>query len=128
MSERLNRRNFQRQLAAGVVLPLAALPAFADGPASSDQKPDKPAGPDKSTAEKPAKKAALTATELFLELVKQQYPDERLDAAALDEIRSDIAQQLSRSAVLSSFPLSNADQPAFVFSAYRSDIPLSREP
>ena len=83
---------------------------------------DAPAAPSLTLdLEEPKPAPALSPLELTLELVKQQYPHENLDGEALDEVRSDIRQHLSRSKVLSSQSLANADEPGFVFSAWRSD-------
>jgi len=62
-----------------------------------------------------------THVELIVSLIRQRYADERLDEAALDAIRDDIAGQLRRSRVLSSFPLENGDRPALVFAPFLAD-------
>ena len=97
----VDRRQFARCLTAGV---LGSLPAAA---AAAEEKPD----------EQP--KLAAPA-ELILDLVKQRYP-QRLEEEHLALIRRDIESALNRSRLLSSFPLTNADEPAFVFSAYRKE-------
>ena len=63
----------------------------------------------------------LTPVELIVSLIRQRYADERLDESALDAIRHDIAAQLRRSRVLSSFPLENGDRPALVFTPFLAD-------
>jgi|GEM_PF-1684189 len=59
--------------------------------------------------------------ELIVELIRQRYPDERLDDAALAAIRRDVAGQLQRSRALSNYPLQNGDRPAFVFAPFLAD-------
>lgn len=60
------------------------------------------------------------AAELLLELIKRVDP-ERLKAEHLDLVRADLAVNLQRSARLSAFPLTNADEPAPVFAAWRAE-------
>lgn len=64
--------------------------------------------------------AEITAAELLLELVKRIDP-ERLKSEHLDLVRADLEANLQRSARLSAFPLTNADEPAPVFAAWRSE-------
>lgn len=109
MAESWTRREFAG-LAAGSVLSGAALSA-AEPAKSEKKKPEEPAKPS----------AGPLPQDLIIDLVKQQYPHERLDEAALDEVRSDVRQHLNRSKVLSSYPLTNAQEPGFVFSAWRAD-------
>jgi len=95
----LKRRDFAKSLAIGAVLaPIA-----------------------EAAGQEPAKKDTTSVADLQLEQIKQQYPDERLDDAALKSIRGDLQQQLNRSKILSAFPLTNADEPGFTFAAYRRD-------
>lgn len=97
----VDRRAFARWLTAGAIgsLPLAAAAAEPEKKEKEEPKPPNP-------------------VDLVLELVKRQYP-EGLEEEHLRLIRRDIESSLNRSRVLSSFPLVNADEPAFVFSAYR---------
>ena len=108
MAEPLTRREFASLVAAGSVLSGTVLPAA------------EPVKPEKKDAVNKADVAqgspATSPVELIIDLVKQQLPHERLD-----EIRIDIGQHLNRSKVLSSFPLTNAHEPGFVFSAWRAD-------
>jgi len=60
-----------------------------------------------------------TVVDRIVELIRQEHPDERLDAAAIAEIRTDVEQYRLRSAVLSSFPLANGDEPGPLFRALR---------
>ena len=127
MSEGVNRRVFAQVLAAGAGIPLLA----GVGLAEKDD-PGKPAGNASVVQTKPNDLAKTEKqpepAELLLELVKRQFPDARLDAEVLEEIRDDLERQLRRSAVLSKFPLTNADEPAFEFVAYRADAAQKTEP
>ncbi|MDA1014147.1 MAG: hypothetical protein O3A00_06800 [Planctomycetota bacterium] len=53
--------------------------------------------------------------DLIVECIRQRYPHEGLDAVALAVIRNHVTDQVRRSAVLSSFPLSGDDRPALLF-------------
>ena len=56
-----------------------------------------------------------------LGLILRRYADERLTDSIVSRIAGDVYGDLARSAILSSFPLSNSDEPAFVFRACRDD-------
>lgn len=58
--------------------------------------------------------------ELLLKIIQHQYPHEKLEGLALDEIRLDLQHLFRRSARLSDFPLKNGDEPAFAFVPYRN--------
>ena len=116
MSKSLNRRSFTVRLLSGAAIPAVAKAGEA------------PAHPVSSAHAKTRPAANLSATDLIVELVQRKYADPRLDEAALDEIRNDVAMQLRRSAILSSVPLTNADAPAFVIQAFRADNATRREP
>lgn len=64
--------------------------------------------------------SVVASTELLLELIKRIDP-ERLKSEHLDSLREDLAANLERSARLSAFALTNADEPAPVFAAWRSE-------
>jgi hypothetical protein len=64
--------------------------------------------------------ANVPPAELLLELIKR-IDSERLKAEHLDLLRADLAVNLQRSARLSAFPLTNGDEPAPVFAAWRSE-------
>lgn len=68
-----------------------------------------------------AKVPPVSPVELLVDLVREKYPDERLNEVAIEEVRSDFRHFVGRSKVLSSFPLLNADEPGFIFSAWRAD-------
>jgi hypothetical protein len=104
-NEHVSRREFAGRIAAAAV-PLITT-GTTDVPVEAAQKSDdtKPTSP----------------VERLLELIREQYPDRRLDDAAIAEIREELESQVARSARLSAFPLTNADEPAFVFRAYRGE-------
>jgi hypothetical protein len=105
-SSSVNRREFAARLASAVA-PMVAL-GTPDAGACSEQA----AG---------ATETQASLVDRLVDVVRQQYPDARLDAAALQEIRSELEDQLERSKKLSEFPLANADEPGFVFRTYRKD-------
>ena len=57
-------------------------------------------------------------------LILRRYHDDRLDESALTGIVRDLQADLIRGRVLSRFPLTNADEPAFTFGAWRADDPV----
>jgi hypothetical protein len=114
----VNRREFAKRVALGTgVIPLAGClnkEAAADSDISDKKKtPEKKDAPKKVTPPSPA--------DLLLDVVNQQYPHAKLDAETLRHIHAEIRQNLRTSKILSEFPLTNADEPAFVFAAYRDD-------
>ncbi|HWB08115.1 MAG TPA: hypothetical protein VG826_02635 [Pirellulales bacterium] len=99
----IDRRNFAARL-TGAAAALGGAYAVADEPKKAE-------APDLT---------AVASTELLLELIKRVDP-ERLKAEHLDLLRADLLANLQRSARLSAFPLTNADEPAPVFAAWRSE-------
>lgn len=99
----LNRREFAKALGIGAVT--ATLIEGAHVVAEAQEQGDKPKRP--------------TVVDLQLEEIQKQYPHERLTDAALAQIRGDLQSQIDRSRRLSAFPLTNGDEPGFVFGAYR---------
>jgi hypothetical protein len=99
----IDRRHFAAHL-TGAAAVLGGSLAFADEPKTAVT----------------ADLAAVSPTELLLELIKRIDP-ERLGSEHLDLLRSDLAVNLQRSARLSAFPLTNADEPAPIFAAWRSE-------
>lgn len=104
--EHLSRREFAGRFAAGVAVPVIAASVANDAVAAK---------------QKPADAKPPSTVERMLEMIRQQYPDPRLDDAGIAEIREELESQVARSARLSAFPLSNADEPGFVFRAYRGE-------
>lgn len=64
--------------------------------------------------------AAAKPADLLLALV-EQLDGQRLDDEHLAQLRLDMEANLRRSALLSQFPLTNADEPAPVFHAWRAE-------
>jgi len=124
-SDRIDRRHFAAQLALGAgaltaaVSPLTSASAGEDKPAASKtEKGDKP-------AEKPPNEAAAApelppAEVILLTYLTRRHPSDHYDEAALQGIFRDIRGDVARGKQLSEFPLKNADEPAFVFAAYRN--------
>jgi hypothetical protein len=69
---------------------------------------------------KTIERSSTSTVELLLELVRRIDPD-RLKQEHLDQLRGDLELNLQRSKVLSAFALTNADEPAPVFAAWRSE-------
>lgn len=101
---KIDRRHFTAHLAGGAAALTGTLAAAADEPKEKVA----------------ADLASVGSIELFLELVKRIDPD-RLNSEHLDQLRNDLAVNLQRSARLSAFALTNADEPAPVFAAWRSE-------
>lgn len=108
----LNRRQFARTVALGAVA--ATVPADASKKDRNAVEADKPR--DREAAEAPKQ-----PDDLALEIIKQRYPDRRLTGRVLDAIRADIHGDQLRSKALKTVPLTNGDEPAFVFAAYRAN-------
>lgn len=105
----VSRREFAKGIAAGCLI--GSSPAAEGVPTMLDS----------VNAQESASRMQKSPVELSLEILHQQYPHPLLTEAALAEIRDDIAHHLTRSSILSAYPLSNADEPGFVFAAYRKD-------
>lgn len=108
MSDRITRREFASAVAGGSTL--AAI-----GSCSAEE----PAKTEPTEVKKPDENRSTL--ELITQIAKQEFPHEKLDSAAIAEIRSDVNSNLSRSKALSAFPLTNSDEPGFLFSAWRKD-------
>ena len=120
MSEQeLDRRSFGRRL-AGTAITTAVTAGLATSAAPRAAAEDKASEENEAPAEAKAPEALIDQppAELLLALVRQKYPHPLTEEQA-DAIRSQLAWYWQRSAVLSSFPLTNADEPAPIFAAYR---------
>ena len=124
-SDRIDRRHFAAQLALGA----GALTAVASPLASASAAEDKPATDKIEKSDKPAEKQpdeAVAAPELppaeviLLTYLTRRHPSDHYDEAAIQGIYRDIRGDVARGKQLSEFPLKNADEPAFVFAAYRN--------
>lgn len=123
-SNDLSRRQFAAFLAAGASLwPIAQTSAQAADdpakPAGGKVEPGKPDG--KPEEPKPAAPEPFNPLVLQLELLERRYPSENLTPEGLRMIASKLAGQMAHGSRLSDFPLTNADGPGFVFSAYRRE-------
>lgn len=99
------RRTFIARAASGV-----AVSAGGAGVVAAEEK----------TAASTTDLAASRPADLLLALVKQ-LDRQRLDDEHLAQLRLDLESNLRRSALLSHFPLTNADEPAPVFRAWRAE-------
>ncbi len=125
--DRIDRRHFAAQLAVGAsaltaaMTPLAAASAAEDKPvADKNQKGDKPAEakPDEAAAPPELPSAEI----VLLTYLTRRHPSDHYEEAAIQGIFRDIRGDVARGKQLSEFPLTNADEPAFVFVAYRRQI------
>ncbi len=115
--ERVSRREFSAGLMAAVPLVAATVAAGAEDAKTASSQTTKPAV-GKPEAEP---RRELTQVDRLVEVAVRAHPDERLDAAALAEIRGDVEQLLSRATALARVPLTNGDEPGFAFGAFRRE-------
>ena len=113
--ESVNRREFAKKLAVG-----SATVPFATNLAKAADEADDMKKAEQADAEPEAEKP-VSETDLLLEVIKQRYPNENLTDEILRHVGASISGKIGRGNYLSNFPLKNADEPGFVFSAYRSD-------
>lgn len=124
MSERggeLDRRRFAGALAAGLALAAGSSAAAeqrsgeaqAKAEDRAEGKPEKPEG-------KPEERPAFDPLAWQLAYLMGAYPSDRMTTEGLRIVAGKLASQLAHGRVLSEFPLTNADGPGFVFSAYRA--------
>ncbi|HVA46943.1 MAG TPA: hypothetical protein VNH11_11300 [Pirellulales bacterium] len=97
----IHRRAFVRCLAGGAAGLTAGTAASADDPKAAT-----------------ADLSSVPHIELLLELVRRVDP-EQLQREHLEQLHGDLEVNLQRSARLSAFALTNADEPAPTFSAWR---------
>lgn len=110
----ISRRDFARNLAASA---LAA--GTVVGVAAADDSKDRKAGQPAVPAAEESAAAALAPEEHLLAVIQHLYPDKQLTPQRLEEIKVQLAGYLRRSQALSSYPLTNADEPTTLFAAYR---------
>ena len=106
-SPAVSRRTFAKQIAAGS---LAAGPLAIAAPLAAEE-------PTKDVTS-PAAERPVAPAELVLQLLAQSHPHP-LDDSQRAEVLRQIEEDQARSKILSSFPLTNADEPAPVFAAWR---------
>lgn len=108
-SPAFDRRRFGKQVIAAS---LAATPLAAGlGTVQAD---------DAKSLQEPEAANAKSPAELTLELIRRLYPYD-FDESQLADIRRDIEEDQTRSKILSSFALANADEPAPIFAAWRAE-------
>lgn len=108
-SSGFDRRRFGKQVVAAS---LAATPLAIGLQRGNAEDAEPQATPDAELANSPAG--------LTLELIRQLYSHD-FDEAQLADIRRDIEEDQRRSKLLSSFALTNADEPAPSFAAWRAE-------
>lgn len=115
MPDRIGRREFAQKLTVGTGgLAAAVLATSSTSGAETPPAPKLPEDP----ASKPEPPVAPVEA-LLLSYLVRAYPSEKFDAAAIQGIYRDIRGDVARGTLLSEFPLTNSDEPAFVFSPYR---------
>lgn len=115
MSTEITRRNFARvALAATAGLSVAA---NGDDKKAPPVTADKPADAKRDAEETRREDIADQLTET----VRIRFPSPRLLVGTLGVIHRDIADYLRHAEELRKIPLGNADEPAYVFAAYRAD-------
>ena len=110
--------HFTRRQLAGLAAG-ASLAALTHARSLNAEAIDEPAATPKDTC--PACLDRVPMDRLMAEIIRKQYPDDRLTAGVLESIRHEIRINLVRSRILSLVPLDHCDAPATVFSAWRSD-------
>jgi hypothetical protein len=112
----LNRRQFGKRAAvttAAGSLSLLGTAIVAEGNAAVGDPPP-------AIAE-PIPPQPIPVDLLLLEVLRQMHPDRKLTHHDLREIRRDIAHELRRAEAIRAVPLSNANEPAAMFAAYRGE-------
>ena len=117
-TERIDRRLFATQLAVGACTFTAGV-ASNSNVASADQRPEVNESGDKKPAEPEPKPEPVPPEILLLSFLTRQYPSDHFDEVAIQGIFRDIRGDVIRGRQLSEFAHKNADEPAFVFVAYR---------
>ena len=124
--DRIDRRHFAAQLAVGAsALTVAMTPLAAARAAEDEPVANKSENADKSAEKKPDDAAAPPqlppAEVLLLTYLTRLHPSDRFDEASLQGIFRDIRSDAARGKQLSEFSLKSADEPAFVFAAFRGE-------
>lgn len=116
-NESLPRRDFGRALAAGTV----GL-AIRHGPRSETAAADeRPLGPLRDPGPEDAPFGPPPPHFLMVEFIRQRYPNEGLTDEVLQRIEADVRGNIARGEVLARVELTNADEPAHPFAAYRAN-------
>ena len=120
---RMDRRQFAREIAAGTSALTVGLVA-GSASAGEDKLPAKAA--DEKSDSKQANggrdgdepKPEPPPEVFLLSYLVRQFPNEHFDQASVAGIFRDIQGDVARGRMLREFPLTNADEPAFVFRAF----------
>lgn len=114
--DQLDRRRFAQQLLLGAG-GLAAVGTITGSPAAKAEEDVPPAPKLPEDSAPPAPLVPLEA--LLLSYLVRTFPSDEFDEQAIQGIFRDIRGDVARGRVLAEFTLKNADEPAFVFAAYR---------
>jgi len=113
----VDRRQFAQQLAMGAGLTVGATAIAVVG-----AEPPQPTPPAPKLPVEPEGEAKTPPAEvLLLSYLVRTYPSEHFEEATLAGVFRDIRGDVARGELLAQFPLTNADEPAFVFRPYRED-------
>lgn len=118
----VDRRQFAQRLVLGTGLTVGAtaIPALTAEPPLAEPPltvPPAPKLPVDVGGDTPAPPPEI----LLLSYLVRTYPSEHFDEPTVAGIFRDIRSDVARGQLLAQFPLTNADEPAFVFTPYRSD-------
>ena len=119
---RIGRRKFARQLVTGTGLVAAStllIPAAATTAVGAEVPPP-PSLPEPADADAPDKASEPPPEVLLMTYLVRAYPSDHFDEQAVQGIFRDIRGDIARGQILNEFSLKNSDEPAFVFSPYRS--------
>lgn len=111
----IDRRRFHRALGGMAAAPLAIGLANSSLAAESDATSQTP-----KPAEVSSDVAKLDDVQLYLALIAR-FDADHLTAEHLAALRDEVAANLTTSRTLSAYPLTNADEPAPVFAAWRAE-------
>jgi hypothetical protein len=112
----LNRRQFGKRAGATALGSLALLGPGRDLPSQSAL------GEEHQPAiAEPIPPAPVPVEILLLEVVRKLNPDRKLTHQYLHEVRRDIANELRKAKAIRQVPLTNANEPAAMFAAYRAE-------
>lgn len=115
-TSRIDRRQFTRLLAVAASGPVAL--AAANSPAADEKPAVTPADP-KPLPKDQEPEAAPPEELLLLSVLLRRYPSEQYNDNAMRGIFRDLRGDLARGRALREFPLTNSDEPHFVFRALR---------
>lgn len=111
----MNRRQFGKRAA---VASAAGSLAILGGAGSAEDAADE-TGEHRPAVAEPIPPNQIPVELLLLEVIRQRHPNRELNHHFLDEIRRDIRGELNRARAIREVPLTNADEPAAIFAAYR---------